>query len=126
ARQTDIAYNWGLFSFEQDGFIVRFLRGHMDYWMDGMDAESMASYYIRSDRSIWAQELNLTPDQRLALRDFVEWNALPENRFYRYDYFRDNCSTRVRDAIDLALGGQLRAQTADALTDASYRDHTRA
>lgn len=126
ARQTDIAYNWGLFSFDQEGFIARFLRGQMDYWMEGVDAEATASYYIRTDRSIWVQELNLTPEQRLELRDFAEWNALPENRLYRYDYFRDNCSTRVRDAIDRVLGGALREQTGDVLTDASYRDHTRA
>lgn len=125
ARQTDIAYNWGLFSFDQEGFILRFLRGHMDYWMEGVDAEASASYYMRTDRSIWVQELNLSPDQRRALLEFVEWNALPENRFYRYDYFRDNCSTRARDAIDRVLGGALQAQTDNVLTDASYRDHTR-
>ena len=125
AQQTDIAYNWGLFSFEQEGFVLRFLRGRMDYWMEGIDAEQMASFYIQSDRSIWVQELNLTPEQRLELREFVEWNALPANRFYRYDYFRDNCSTRVRDALDRVLGGQLRAETEGVLTGTTYRSHSR-
>ena len=83
------------------------------------------SHYIRTDRSIWVQELNLTPQQRLALRDFVEWNALPENRFYRYDYVLDNCSTRVRDAIDWALGGQIRRQTEGEPSGTTYREHTR-
>src|SRR5690606_22147750 len=46
ARQTDVAYNWGLFSFDQEGFILRFLRGQMDYWMEGIDAELMASHYV--------------------------------------------------------------------------------
>lgn len=126
ANRSGIAYNWGLFSFDQEGFIVRFLRGQMDYWMEGIDAELMANFYVRSDRSIWVQELNLTPEQRVALRDFVEWNAQPENRFYRYDYFRDNCSTRVRDAIDRVLGGALRQQTDSVRTGESYRDHSRA
>jgi hypothetical protein len=123
---TDIAYNWGMFSFEQENFILRFIRGHMDYWMDGFDAELTASAYIRDDRSVWAQELNLTPAQRADLRDFLEWNALPENSVYRYDYYRDNCSTRVRDAIDQAIGGQLRAATEGVPTGTTYRLHTRA
>jgi hypothetical protein len=123
---TDIAYNYGMFSFEQDNFILRFIRGHMDYWMEGFDAELTANSYIYADRSVWAQELNLSPGQRADLRDFLEWNALPENRMYRYDYYRDNCSTRVRDALDRVLGGDLSRQTGSVPTGTTYRDHTRA
>jgi hypothetical protein len=123
-RDTDIAYNYGMFSFEQDGFLMRFIRGHMDYWMEGFDAFLTASSYMRDDRSVWAQELNLTPSQRADLRDFLEWNSRPENMFYRYDYYRDNCSTRVRDAIDRVLGGQIRAQTEGIGAGTTYREHT--
>jgi hypothetical protein len=56
---------------------------------------------------------------------FVEWNALEQNKFYRYDYYRDNCSTRVRDALDRAVGGAIRAATERAATPTSYRWHTR-
>lgn len=122
---TDVAYNYGMFSFDQDGFLLRFVRGHMDYWMEGFDADLTARAYVGQNRSVWAQELNLTPAQRAELRDFLEWNARPENRVYRYDYYRDNCSTRVRDAIDRVLGGQLRAQTEAVSSGATYRDHTR-
>jgi hypothetical protein len=125
-RGTDIAYNYGMFSFEQDDFLLRFIRGENDYWMEGFDASAMANAYIQADRSVWAQELNLTPAQRADLRDFLEWNALPENRTYRYDYFYDNCSTRVRDAIDDALGGRVRALTANRGSGMTFRDHTRA
>jgi hypothetical protein len=124
AAGTDIAYNYGMFSFEQDDFVLRFIRGHMDYWMEGFDAILTATAYMRDDRSVWAQELNLSPAQRAELRDFLEWNARPENTFYRYDYYRDNCSTRVRDAIDLVLGGQIRAQTEVRGSGTTYRRHT--
>jgi hypothetical protein len=126
ARGTDIAYNYGMFSFDQDNFLLRFVRGHMDYWMAGFDAGMTASDYIAADRSVWAQELNLTPAQRADLQEFLEWNALPENSVYRYDYYRDNCSTRVRDAIDLAVGGRLRVATESLPTGTTFRDHTRA
>ena len=97
-----------MFSFEEPGFLRRFVRGEMDYWMEGFDSERLLRAYAAADRSIWVQELDLTPEQMGALYEFEEWNERPENRFYRYDYYRDNCSTRVRDAIDRVLGGRLR------------------
>lgn len=125
-RGTDIAYNWGMFSLDQENFLLNFVRGRMEYWMEGFDASLMAAAYANADRSVWMQELDLSPAQRVELRDFLEWNARPENRFYLYDYYLDNCSTRVRDAIDLVLGGQLRASTETGGTDGTFRSHTRA
>jgi hypothetical protein len=73
---------------------------------------------------VLAQELNLTPAQRLKLQQFVQWNELPQNKFYRYDYYRDNCSTRLRDALDHAVGGQLQTSTVTRMTSGTYRFHT--
>src|SRR6476646_4495938 len=91
ARNTDITYNWGMFDFNQPHFIWRFVTGDTRYWMEPIPLAPMVRYYKENNRSILAQELNLTPAQRLKLQQFVEWNALPENQFYRYDYYRDNC-----------------------------------
>jgi hypothetical protein len=74
---------------------------------------------------VWAQELNLTPAQRLSIARFIEWNNRPENRNYHYDYFRDNCSTRVRDILDRALGGLIKTRTETQPTGTTYRSHTR-
>jgi hypothetical protein len=120
---TSIAYNYGMFSFRQENFLLRFLQGRMRYWMQGEDTEGELPKYRYLKRSVWLQELNLTPMQRLAMRDFLEWNARQENRFYRYDYYRDNCSTKVRDAIDRVLGGALLGQMTGPASG-SYRFHT--
>jgi hypothetical protein len=93
--------------------------------MEGFDAYLMLDHYRSHNRSIWAQELALTPAQAGALRDFLVWNQRPENRYYRYDYYRDNCSTRVRDALDRVLGGVLKATLSPAATGTTYRSHTR-
>lgn len=122
---TSLAYNYGLFDFAQDDFLLRLLRGRMWYWMAPFPAEAYIGSYIRADRSVWVQELDLDAEQRAALRDFLEWNALDENRFYGYDYYRDNCSTRVRDALDRVLGGAIREATAGTATGTTYRSHTR-
>jgi hypothetical protein len=121
---TDAAYNWGLFDFDSH-FMVNFLRKTMRYWMDAYSAEAVIDGYIGEDRSLWLQELNLTPDQKEQLLRNVEINRLPQNKFYDYDYYLANCSTKVRDALDLPLGGIIRAQLEPVGTGATYRWHDR-
>jgi hypothetical protein len=118
---TDIAWNWGLFDFAQPDFLQRFLSGDTKYWMDGEDAYRMIAAYREMGRTITLQRLDLTPAQAAALRDFVRWNSRDENKYYRYDYFRDNCSTRLRDAIDRVLDGALRRATDTVPTSLPYR-----
>lgn len=121
---TDVVYNWGMFSFDQPGFLPRFLRGEMLYWMAPFDAAQTLVAYQMANRSVTIQQLSLSPAQKDSLRRFVEWNARDENKFYRYDYYRDNCSTRVRDVLDLILGGAIRRATESQPTEMTYRDHS--
>jgi len=121
---TDQAYNYGLFDLGQEDFLPRFIRGEMWYWMAGFPAERYVQSYVRDNRSVWLQELALPPGARLELQEFLRRNELPENRFYHYDYYRDNCSTRVRDAIDRVIGGAIARQTADRPAGTTYRFHT--
>jgi len=104
------SYNWGTFDFNQPGFTRRLIEGNMLYSLAVNDARQEVAYYQYVNRSITVQELNLTPAQKLELERYVEWNALPENRYYVYHYYRDNCSTRVRDVLDRVLHGQLALQ----------------
>ena len=123
-RGTDSVYNWGTFDFHQPNFLQRFLTGNTLYWMQGDGIAEELEKYRYLNRSVWAQELNLTPEERVAVRDYIAWNALPDNRYYRYDYYLDNCSTRVRDVIDRVIGGRLREVSASRLTNTTYRFHT--
>ena len=120
----DMTYNWGMFSFDEPQFIRRFLSGNTHYWMQGIELAAVMMEYRRFNRTVLAQELNLSPEQRLALNQTLAWDSLPQNKFYRYDYFRDNCSTRVRDALDRAFGSQIRAATDTIITPTTYRWHT--
>jgi hypothetical protein len=124
ARGIDVAYNYGMFSFDQPGFVRRLVQGRMMYWMAAFDGTLMLREYEYRNRSVWAQELNLTPAQKRELAAFLEWNARPENAEYLYEPFLDNCSTRVRDALDRALGGQLRTQLSAIRTDETFRSHS--
>ena len=121
ATGTDSTYDWGNFSFRQPGFIRRFLTGDTRYSMERRDANAMIEFYRGLGRPITIQRLDLTPDQKRSLRDFLRWNAQEENKYYRYDYFLDNCSTRLRDALDRVLGGALRSASDSIRTSLSYR-----
>ena len=118
------AYDYGRFDFQQEKFILRLVKGRMWYAMGSGRAQRYVDVYTRADRSVWVQELAMMPAQRAALRDFLEWNDTDEHRDYHYDYYLDNCSTRVRDALDRALGGVIAAQFDTLVTTASFRWHT--
>jgi hypothetical protein len=64
--------------------------------------------YRADNRSIRQQVLALSPVEKAALREFLQWNAREENKYYRYDYYSDNCATRLRDALNRVMGGRLR------------------
>jgi len=104
-------YNYGIFDFAQQNFFLNFARGLMTYRIAEGDPSEELPVYVEEGRWVIEQQLNLTPPQRAQLADFLAWNARPDNAQYRYDYFTANCSTRVRDALDAAVGGAIKAQT---------------
>lgn len=124
AAGIDTAFNWGIFDFEQPGFLRRFLTGDTRYWVEGYPGRPLIDYYRRSDRGVVVQRLNFTPEQARKAYEYALWNARDENKYYRYDYFRDNCSTRVRDVIDYALDGALKAATPNDRLPRTYRSES--
>src|SRR4029079_8124018 len=110
--------------FSQSGFYIKYLQGRMEYLTTADPLPETIAWYSGHNRSMWAQELNLTPAQRLKVFERCEWNVLPENATYRYNYYNDNCSTRVRDVVDFAIDGRFKPQLANQQTDKTYRWHT--
>jgi hypothetical protein len=124
ATGEDRVYNYGMFDFKSPGYWGRFMKGNWLYELGVHDIRTTVYNYEYFNRAIWAQQLNLTPAQKREMQAFLETNALPQNREYLYDYYRDNCSTRVRDVLDRVIGGRIRAATADSLTGTTYRWHS--
>lgn len=119
-----VNFNYGVFDFDERGFLLNFARGRMHYLMDAEPTALDQSWYAQAGRSITRQRLALAPAQAAALRDFLLWNLRPENARYDYDYYVDNCTTRVRDALDRALGGVLEAQLTARPGGMTYRQQT--
>ncbi len=116
-----LLYNFGMFDFDQPGFMGKFIAGQMRYRLTVEPYRRSLADYQALGRGATLQWLALDPDQRRELIAILQWNALPENVYYRYDYFLDNCSTRVRDALDHALGGRLQRQLIGRSRGLSYR-----
>ncbi len=126
AAGTDLAYSWGEFDFDQPNFLGRFLTGDTRYSMRAIDAPLIAEVYARQyNRAVWVQELALAPAAARAVADSLRAFDTEARRYYRYDYYNDNCSTRVRDALDFATGGALRRALAGAPAATTWRADTR-
>ncbi|WP_254427346.1 DUF4105 domain-containing protein [Rhodanobacter sp. C01] len=119
-----VDFNYGVFDFNESNFFLNFARGRMHYLMDAGYSELEQASYMQDGRSVTRQRLALNADQAAALRDFLLWNLRPENAGYNYDYYADNCTTRVRDALNHVLGGALKAQLAARAGGMTYRQQT--
>ncbi len=124
ATGSDLAYNFGIFDFKQKNFYWNFLQGRMRYALDAWPAQGSLEFYRRMGRAIDIQDLALTPGEARTLAAALVRNAEPDQRLYQYDYFRDNCSTRVRDALNRALGGALEHELGPVPAGATYRSIT--
>lgn len=109
ATATDRVYNFGTFRFDSPRLILDFLGGRLTYWLSVAPLSRVLAEYQHENRTISVQELALSPEVERSLQARLEENARPENRAYKYDYFLDNCSTRVRDLVDAFVDGRLHA-----------------
>jgi hypothetical protein len=107
-HDVDRLYNYGTFNFGDPFFIPKFTYGHLQYFLSVVPYRSALRVYRQQKRPVIEQELALSQTQRTALYRFLQHNARPEHRYYQYDFFFDNCSTRIRDALKTTLGDTLR------------------
>ncbi|MBQ6433741.1 MAG: DUF4105 domain-containing protein [Bacteroidaceae bacterium] len=105
ARGTDHVFNYGAFSFEQPHFIWRFVLGQCDYMVVPQEFRDFLMEYEWRGSSVTEQVLNLKPTEARALATSLYENILPENREYRYNIFRNNCTTKARDIIEANIRG---------------------
>ena len=102
-NHTDRVYNYGTFNFEDPNFYIKFMRGKLLYFVIAQPTESFIQDYQYMQRGLTEQELQLNMQEKLFIRDSLLSNILEENKYYKYDFFYDNCTTRLRDLILTAL-----------------------
>jgi hypothetical protein len=122
AKGNDIIYNYGIFDFETPNFYLKFINGNLLYQLGKSSFNRFVSSYEQSGQGIYQQRLNLTNKEKWQLVGNLEINYLPENRFYRYSFFHDNCATRIRDLIAKSIDGTIIYDNAYIKKSESFRD----
>ncbi len=104
-KGIDWMFNYGTFDFDDPLFVPKFVRGKLDYYLSVDSFRSAYRYYSAfENRKVVEQVLNLEPEEKDLLFDFLLENSLEENRYYKYDFINDNCSTRIADVIMKCFG----------------------
>lgn len=125
ARGTDLAVNYGMFSFHKPYFVLRFVFGLTDYEMGIEPFEAFCAQYASYGSGVYEQVLNLTSEEKLAIAKAIDTNYEPQNRVYRYNYFYDNCTTRARDMITNHLQARVDYTPEKSHDTTSYRQIVR-
>ena len=96
---SDIVFNYGTFDFDEPGFYANFVKGKLSFYMSALHFADFKEEYQSTNRYITEQILNLSASDKITLESFLYNNVKEENKYYRYDFFLDNCTTRLRDII---------------------------
>ncbi len=107
SQNIDIAYDYGRYDFNTPNFYLKFAQGKLLYELGFNKYQPFFQYYKRQNRWIKEQILDLSYTEKQALFSFLQNNAKPENKKYLYDFFYDNCATRIRDVLKKVLGDKL-------------------
>ncbi|OFY57466.1 MAG: hypothetical protein A2V50_00980 [Bacteroidetes bacterium RBG_19FT_COMBO_42_10] len=106
-NDSDLVYNWGVFDFATPNFTWRFAKGRLEYMLGVYSFDRFLQEYFYEQRSVYQQKVNLEPAEIETLFALIAENLKPENIKYRYDFFYDDCSTRIRDLLEKAIGDKL-------------------
>jgi len=119
--KTDEVFNYGVFDFSTPGFYLKFILGNLNYELLQTDFDGFYSEYVSEDRTVYEQEILLSHQQLQLIYDSLQLNYLPENRYYHYDFFRDNCSTRALNTLLAFADNQEIKKSLEDTTKQSFR-----
>lgn len=117
----DYTYNYGVFDFNTPDFYTKFARGKLDYRIEKNQYKNFINFYISQNRTVKEQVLNLSQFEKQTLSDFLVNNYKPENQYYLYDFFFDNCATKIRDVIPIILKEDINFKEPEGFTQKTFR-----
>lgn len=121
-QHSDIVYNWGVFDYSTPNFAWKFAKGRLDYMLDTESLKGFLESYFFEKRYVYSQQLNIDAGEKRNLLGLINENLKPENIKYRYDFFYDDCSTRIRDLFEKSIGEKLKYPPAETGKMPTFRD----
>ena len=119
-NRLDLVYNYGMFDYNAPNFLLNFVRGKMLYSLGVQDFRQVVEYSKYRNQELYEQVLNLDAREKQDIYLYLQNNLKPENRNYYYDFFYDNCATRIRDILDETTN--ISYDTAAVYKDVTFRD----
>ncbi len=96
---ADYVFNYGTFNFDDEDFYLKFIRGKLLYYVSLERTNDFINDYAFAGRGITEQVLNFSFAEKNNIKRALIENLKEENKYYKYDFFLDNCTTRLRDII---------------------------
>jgi hypothetical protein len=121
-KHTDTVYNWGVFDFNTPNFAWKFAKGRLDYMLIAESLKGFLQGYFFEQRYVYSQKINIDAPETRKLIELINENLRPENVRYRYDFFYDDCSTRIRDLLEKSIGEKLLYPPAETGKLPTFRD----
>jgi hypothetical protein len=121
-KHTDIIYNWGVFEYNTKNFAWKFAKGRLDYMLDTEITKGFLQSYFFEQRYVYSQRINIDSKEVRKLTELINENLRPENIKYRYDFFYDDCSTRIRDLLEKSIGDKLKYPPAEIGKVETFRE----
>ena len=118
---SDIVYDFGRYNFEDPNFYLNFARGKLNYLQGKANYNNLVNFYKQQNRSIKEQTLNLSAEEKQSVYTFLETNYAKNQGAYLYDFFYDNCATKIRDVIENATNGNIDYQLPGNYEDKTFR-----
>ncbi len=120
-NNLDKTFDYGRFDFEAPNFYLNFARGKLNYSLGTSNYYDFLSFYVRQNRTVKEQVINLSYEEKQKLYDFLINNYKPENRGYLYDFFFDNCATKIKDVANISLNNTINFNTPKEYKEATFR-----
>lgn len=120
-KGTDFVFNYGVFDFNTPNFYLKFAQGKLNYLIGFDYYDDFFERYISENRTIKEQVLNLSSEEKQKLFNYLLNNYKPENRGYLYDFFFDNCATKIKDVTNIALNNNIKFNTPKDYTETTFR-----
>ncbi|GAA0747950.1 DUF4105 domain-containing protein [Gaetbulibacter jejuensis] len=117
----DVVYGYGQYDFDAPNFYLKFAQGKLNYLISKHNFEDFYRAYVYYNRTVKEQVLNITTEEQQALFNYLQNNYKPENRAYLYDFFYDNCATRIRDVANTALNQNITYNTPEDYQEQTFR-----
>ena len=95
----DIVFDYGRYDFSAEGFYINFAKGKLDYEIGWTNFERFISYYSAQKRRVTSQIIELDLDEKQRLFELLQQKIQPQNKTYPYDFFYNNCATKIKDDI---------------------------